>query len=76
LYGEIQRVILDQYTGNMLSPFAVHTACNGCDEKLLSYIEENFTLQKSADGGPIYNYYLNTGPGWSNSMLSYWIRKQ
>lgn len=74
--GEIQSVILDQYTGNMLSPFAVHTACNGCDEKLLSYIEENFTLQKSADGGPIYNYYLKTGPGWSNSMLSYWIRKQ
>ena len=73
--GQISRVILDEYVGNMQPPFAVHTACNNCDEKLLTYIVQNFYLVKTMDGGPIYNYYLSTGPNWSNSKLTYWKRR-
>lgn len=73
--GEINRVIIDEYVGNMQAPFAVHTACNNCDEKLLDYIKKNFDLVNTLDGGPIYNYYLASGPNWSNSTLTYWIRR-
>jgi hypothetical protein len=73
--GEINRVIIDEYVGNMQPPFAVHTACNNCDEKLLDYIKKNFDLVKSLDGGPIYNYYLASGLDWSNSTLTYWVRR-
>lgn len=73
---EINRVVLDQYVGNMLPPFGVHTACNQCDEKLLQYITENFELIKTKDGGQIYNYYLKDGPNWTDSKLTYWERRK
>lgn len=73
--GEINRVIIDEYVGNMQPPFAVHPACNNCDEKLLDYIKKNFNLVKTSNGGLIYNYYLASGPDWSDSTLTYWIRR-
>ena len=73
--GEVKRVILDQYVGNMLPPFSVHTACYGCDQKLYAYIQKNFVMVKSDSGGSVYDYYVSTGPVWKESTLSYWVRK-